>query len=57
MAIDVYVTGGRMHGTPYCHYQVWADGEIYDEFTWHGYPLTHSQLIDVADGYREGLSW
>lgn len=37
-------------------YQVWVDGKIYDEFTARfGYPLTHSQMVDVANGYREGL--
>ena len=57
MAIDVYVTGGKMYGTPYCQYQVFADGELYSEFTWNGPPLTWSQMDDVAAGYREGLSW
>lgn len=54
--IDVYVTENH----PF--YQVWVDGEIYDTFTadnavrWlYRYPLTWSQMADVASYYREAL--
>lgn len=36
------------------HYVVWVDGEIYSSFT-STKRLTHSELIDVEAGYREGL--
>jgi hypothetical protein len=43
---------GGMH-----HYVVWVDGEAYDNFTvTKGGRLTHSQLIDVASYYRQGLT-
>lgn len=44
-------------------YQVWVDGKIYDSFEAnraverkYNYPLTHSQLIDIANSYREALN-
>lgn len=41
----------------YPHYLVMVDGAIYDEFTLRSGPrLTHSQMVDIASGYREGLS-
>lgn len=46
--IDVYVA----YQHPF--YQVMVDGKVYDTFTaYQGYRLTTSQLIDVANGYRE----
>ncbi len=48
---DFYVTEAH----PY--YQVWVDGEIYDEMvSQRGFPpLTWTQQFDVAAGYREAL--
>lgn len=50
--MDVYVTEAH----PY--YQVWVDGQIYDEMTMRkvDVPLTWSQQWDVASGYREALT-
>lgn len=38
-------------------YFVMVDGKQYDSFRLlQGPPLTMSQMIDVAEGYREGLT-
>lgn len=50
-AIDVWLAGeGRF-------YMVMVDGVIYDYITVkEGFPIpTHSELIDIAAGYREAL--
>lgn len=54
--VDVYVTETK-YG-PEWIYDVWVDGKMYDRFYLRfGPPLTWSQQWDVAEGYREGLSW
>jgi hypothetical protein len=50
--MDVHLTEANLFGEYL--YQVWVDGEVYDKF-FSKTPLTNSQMIDVAAGYREGL--
>lgn len=52
---DVYVTGDRLYGTNVSIYYVYVDGKVYDEMT-STTLLTHSQMVDIAAGYREALT-
>jgi len=48
--MKVYVTDN------YPFYHIWVDGVLFDTLTARSGPrLTHSQLVDIAKGYREGL--
>ena len=50
--MDIYVS--EAGGSGIWIYQVWVDGEIYDQFT-TSRSLTWSQQNDIAKGYREAL--
>jgi hypothetical protein len=55
-AIDVCVReAGRVYGGRRA-YTVEVDGRVLDQFTATGHPLTWSQMIDVAQGYREAIN-
>lgn len=55
--MDVWVAGGDWPYSSFT-YTVMVDGEVYDTITLrHGHPpLTHSQRVDIAAGYKEGLT-
>lgn len=53
--VDVVVWVDFHYGKTYV-YSVIVDGSPYDQFTSNDGPLTHSQLVDVANGYKEALS-
>ena len=53
--VRVWVSDEKLFGVRLWLYQVRADGVLVDEFTSRE-PLTHSELVDVAAGYREALT-